>query len=98
MPVFGWLHHKHFVAKGTKNYKRHIHVWGGRVLLVLGVITGGTGLKLADNTTGGDIAYGVVAGLVIVAYAGVWFWSKRQAKTKTENTGSQGNDIEMKAS
>ncbi|KAF2688484.1 hypothetical protein K458DRAFT_277705, partial [Lentithecium fluviatile CBS 122367] len=62
-PIIGWLHHRHFAAKGTKIYKRYIHVWLGRALLVLSVINGGTGLRLADNTTVGEIVYGLVAGL-----------------------------------
>ncbi|KAF2250689.1 hypothetical protein BU26DRAFT_385212, partial [Trematosphaeria pertusa] len=67
-PVIGWLHHRHFAAKGTKNYKRHVHVWLGRILLVLGVINGGTGLKLSDNTTAGGIVYGIIAGLMALVY------------------------------
>jgi len=37
--------------------------------MVLGIINGGLGLKLADNTKSGEIAYGVVAGVVAVVYA-----------------------------
>jgi len=33
------------------------------------MINGGLGLKLAGNTKGGEIAYGVVAGVVAVIYA-----------------------------
>lgn len=33
--------------------------------MILAVINGGLGLKLAANTTGGEIAYGVVAGVVV---------------------------------
>jgi hypothetical protein len=75
-PVFGWMHHKHFAAKGTMNYKRQVHVWAGRVLLVLGVINGGMGLKLSNNTASGGIAYGVTTGVLTTTYVGIW-WSKR---------------------
>lgn len=37
--------------------------------MVLAVINGGLGLKLADNTKGGKIAYSVVAGVVGLVYA-----------------------------
>lgn len=36
--------------------------------MILGVINGGLGLKLAANTNGGKIVYGVVAGVVGLVY------------------------------
>ena len=36
--------------------------------MALAVINGGLGLKLAANTRGGEIAYGVIAGVVALAY------------------------------
>jgi len=36
--------------------------------MVLAIINGGLGLKLAANTTGGEIAYGVLAGVMLLAY------------------------------
>jgi hypothetical protein len=37
--------------------------------MALGIVNGGLGLKLAANTNGGKIAYGVVAGGIAVLYA-----------------------------
>ncbi|PSN70742.1 hypothetical protein BS50DRAFT_267089 [Corynespora cassiicola Philippines] len=93
--IFGYLHHKNFLRTQSPTHERHIHVWLGRFLLILGLINGGTGLKLADNTTAGGIVYGVVAGLVGITYAGVWYWSKRQRNERepvAEATGQQKND------
>jgi len=45
-----------------------LHRWLGRFLIALGIINGGLGLKLAQNTAGGEIAYGIVAGLVGAVY------------------------------
>ncbi|KAF2797492.1 hypothetical protein K505DRAFT_358369 [Melanomma pulvis-pyrius CBS 109.77] len=86
MPIIGWLHHRHRVAKGSQDFKRHIHVWGGRLLLLLGFINGITGLRLSKNKNSAYIAYGVVAGLFGVAYAGVWYLKVVKAKTKIEET------------
>lgn len=36
--------------------------------MVLGIVNGGLGLQLAANTRNGEIAYGVVAGVVGVVY------------------------------
>ncbi|KAH7110052.1 hypothetical protein B0J11DRAFT_207400 [Dendryphion nanum] len=81
MPLFGWLHHRHFLAHGNRNWTRSIHVWGGRLTLILGIINIGTGLRLSDNTRAGWIVYGITAGLMAIAYVGVWYWKVRQAKT-----------------
>lgn len=54
---------------GKKNYKRVLHIWYGRILIALGIICGGMGVKLAANATKGETAaYGAVAGVVFVAY------------------------------
>lgn len=63
---------------------------------MLGLINGGTGLKLADNTKGGSIAYGVVAGIMVVVYFGIWFLSKRQAKSQEQTTEAPVESMEMK--
>ncbi|KAL4970414.1 cytochrome b561 domain-containing protein [Aspergillus stella-maris] len=67
-PLIGFWHHRRFKKTQSAGIWTHIHIWLGRVFLVLGIINGGTGLKLADNTTGGIIAYAVVAGLFGLAY------------------------------
>lgn len=101
MPVVGWLHHKHFARHGYGDYKRGVHVWGGRILLLLGIVAGGTGLDLADDSSaGGDthvgmIAYGVVAVVLVIAYGAVWFWSKRQKKMKSLQDGVMEQGIDL---
>ncbi|KAF2015328.1 hypothetical protein BU24DRAFT_480128 [Aaosphaeria arxii CBS 175.79] len=78
MPAIGWFHHRHFSARGNTDYKRHIHVWGGRVLLLLGVINGGTGLSLSKAPTSGMIAYGILTAVVGIGYGYIWFRKGRQ--------------------
>jgi hypothetical protein len=64
-PVFGWLHHAHYRKVGKRGAFSYIHVWYGRVLILLGIINGGLGLLLADRTSGAWlIAYCVVAAVV----------------------------------
>lgn len=47
----------------------YAHLWLGRILITLGIINGGLGLKLAGNVHRGTyIAYGVVAGLFWLAW------------------------------
>lgn len=64
--------------------------------MILAVINGGLGLRLADNTDGGKIAYGVVAGVMGVAYiAAVGFKRKGSVSgpvIKQERTGLRDSE------
>lgn len=54
-----------------------MHLWVGRSLIVLGIINGGLGIRLAsfspfqtdETTRKAKIAYGVVAGFIFTLYA-----------------------------
>lgn len=46
-------------------------MWWGRILGTLGIINGGLGLQLADNTVKGEIAYGVIAAVMWLVWVGV---------------------------
>ncbi|KAF7125598.1 hypothetical protein CNMCM5793_001837 [Aspergillus hiratsukae] len=64
-PFLGAIHHWMYIRKKaqTRTPLAPVHVWLGRILIVLGMVNGGLGLKLADNTHGVKIAYAVVAGV-----------------------------------
>ncbi|KAL4984656.1 hypothetical protein BDW68DRAFT_190336 [Aspergillus falconensis] len=70
-PFVGFWHHHRYKKTQAAGKWAHVHVWIGRIFLLLGLINGGTGLKLADNTTGGIISYAVVAGVFAVAYISI---------------------------
>lgn len=68
-PFAGVLHHNSYKKTHRRTITSYFHVWTGRLLIILGMINGGLGIKLAgDVRTGYKIAYGVVAGAVGVAY------------------------------
>ncbi|QSZ29022.1 hypothetical protein DSL72_003532 [Monilinia vaccinii-corymbosi] len=67
-PILGLLHHLAYQRQHARGVVGYVHIWYGRVLLILGIINGGLGLQLAGNTKGGEIAYGLIAGLVALAY------------------------------
>lgn len=74
----------------------YAHLWLGRILIVLGMINGGLGLRLASNTpfeTNGQakaIAYGVGAGVMFLLYvAFVILGERRRSKERKE----QENDM-----
>lgn len=62
------MHHRKYLATQQRTAWAVLHVWYGRILIFLGIINGGLGLKLAANSTSGNIAYGVLAGFIGVAY------------------------------
>ncbi|KAL4818566.1 hypothetical protein BDW67DRAFT_156826 [Aspergillus spinulosporus] len=70
-PFIGFWHHHQYKKTQKAGKRTYVHIWIGRIFLLLGLINGGTGLKLADNTTGGIIAYAVVGGIFGVAYISI---------------------------
>ncbi|KAJ9601999.1 hypothetical protein H2200_013558 [Cladophialophora chaetospira] len=87
-PIFGAVHHSIYKkrtvkvksGKPTKPPDRtapgHVHLWLGRLLIVLGMINGGLGIRLASfspfqtnsQSTKAKIAYGVVAATMFLLY------------------------------
>jgi len=50
--------------------------------MILAVVNGGLGLKLAANTKHGEIAYGVVAGVIALVYALVVVFKRKKTETR----------------
>lgn len=77
-PLLGFLQHRYFVKHGEGSFFGLAHRWLGRAFLILGMINGGLGLQLARQlagnagaTSGLEIAYGVVAGVMGTFYIAV---------------------------
>merc|ERR1711939_205017 len=87
-PIFGFVHHRLYkkrarnveAGRPTKPPGRtpigRAHLWLGRILIVLAIINGGLGIRLASNspfqtksqTRTAGIAYGVVAATMVLLY------------------------------
>ena len=93
--LLGGTHHMQYKNSPKKTaWGGLIHAWLGRALLALGIINGGLGLMLAENTKGGEIAYGVVAGVVGLMYLSViTLWLIRRKRGKTASLHSQSCEI-----
>ena len=78
-PIIGVIHHRHFVKTQKKGWANKIHVWLGRALLVLGIINGGLGFQLAQNTsTSQNVIYVIFVMLIALLYVGALIrWSTR---------------------
>ncbi|EQL02422.1 hypothetical protein G6O67_001750 [Ophiocordyceps sinensis] len=81
-PVFGWLHHIRFVKHRNRGVISHVHIWYGRALMVLGIVNGGLGLKIAGSSRGFVTAYSVIAVVVFFMYIGSVLFRKLRNKRR----------------
>lgn len=84
-PVLSYVHHVIYAKEHRRTFWITAHIWYGRALLVLGVINGGLGLQLSDNTVKGEIAYGVIAGVMFLLYVAVLAISYGRKSSGLEN-------------
>ncbi|KAK3701429.1 hypothetical protein LTR37_015527 [Vermiconidia calcicola] len=56
-PVFGYLHHRSYKSIERRTIVSYIHIWVGRLVILLGMINGGLGIQLA-----GDVRRGIPGG------------------------------------
>ena len=96
-PFLGIIHHWIFVQRndGRRTGIGHVHLWLGRILIILGIINGGLGIRRtaqspmqpASTTRKATIAYSVSAVIMFLLYAIVAFWSEiRRLTTKISTT------------
>ena len=67
-PILGWVHHGMYKKNQTRGIFSHIHVWYGRALMILGIVNGGLGLKLAGLNKPFMTAFIVVAVVFSLIY------------------------------
>lgn len=94
-PFTGLAHHLLYRNHGRPNIATYPHVWWGRAFITLGIVNGGLGLHLANDTHGGKTAYIIVAAVMWT----VWMSVVLLALFKSRNgsgrvTGSGGNGKE----
>ncbi|KAF2850182.1 iron reductase domain protein, partial [Plenodomus tracheiphilus IPT5] len=98
-PLTGWLHHNLFKKYSHRTMWSYAHIWLGRIAVTLGIINGGLGLKLADSmimsSQGGIIVYGVIAGLVWLAWVAAMVVGEVRRKRASANgaTKLSGTDV-----
>jgi hypothetical protein len=70
MPLLGTLHHTVYKRLQRRSAWSYLHIFTGRAGIILGMVNGGLGLRLAGASRASMIAYGVCTGLMGVAYLG----------------------------
>ena len=94
-PIIGVLHHRLFKVHNGRTLWSYGHIWLGRATITLGIINGGLGLRLANNTNSGKIAYGVIAGFMWLAWVAAMVIGEKRRKTavnQKERAGSDGSE------
>jgi len=86
-PFLGIIHHRRYLAVQKRTAWTYVHVWYGRILILLGIINGGLGLQLAANTMAGKIAYSVLGGIMgaLLCAVAVLFETKKLVKQKEKD-------------
>ncbi|KAF7935339.1 uncharacterized protein EAE97_008246 [Botrytis byssoidea] len=84
-PFLGLIHHWRYMRAQQRGIFGHIHLWYGRILIVLAVINGGLGLQLAANTRNGEVAYAIVAAFMGASYIGVVILTSMRKKRLNRN-------------
>ncbi|KAL8660411.1 MAG: hypothetical protein Q9202_006576 [Teloschistes flavicans] len=97
-PVLALVQHAFWKKEQRKTVWGVAHVWLGRVVLTLGMTNGGLGLMLSDNTTKGEIGYGVVAALVWLGWVGVVVWSEVRKAKGGAPVGESGMEMKKETS
>lgn len=111
-PITGWIHHRIYhsraVAIATTNRGPRpgrtiwgrVHLWFGRMLITLGIINGGLGLRLMEDTPAQDrdltrdaeIGYSVAAGFMWCVYVFItvlWEGMRSARKRKQQYDSSR---------
>ncbi|PGH23888.1 hypothetical protein AJ80_02137 [Polytolypa hystricis UAMH7299] len=98
-PFIGYIHHRRFMSTQRRTAWTYLHIWYGRILILVGIINGGLGLQLAANTMAGKIVYGVIAGIVGAAYCIVMVLVElRMTKVGTTETSEMALEERSKQS
>ncbi|KAH8821368.1 hypothetical protein F5884DRAFT_894148 [Xylogone sp. PMI_703] len=95
-PLIGIWHHTLFKSDKVNELIHQGHIWLGRLLIILGLVNGGLGIDLANNSPGGEKVWGSIAGifgllyiiLVILSYFG-----KSSRNSEKESGGEAGSPV-----
>jgi hypothetical protein len=97
-PLWGILHHRGYQALKKRTFPTWLHLGAGRVVIFLGMINGGLGLKLTHQTKAAKIGYGVGVGVMGLIYIiAIIFGEAKRAKnsrnTSLADSGRTGDDM-----
>ena len=99
-PIGGYVHHLQYLKRGGRTAVSHTHIWYGRALMIMGVVNGGLGIRLAGGRRSLTIGYSVAAGVVAVIYLaakGVGVVRARRERERGVGLTAAGSDPDTQA-
>ncbi|KAK0268300.1 hypothetical protein LTR35_015594 [Friedmanniomyces endolithicus] len=86
MPILGTIHHNIYKRVEKRTLWSYTHIFTGRIGIVLGMINGGLGLRLANANKSYITAYGVCAGLMGAVYISAIIFGEVKHGKESSNT------------
>ena len=101
-PFLGTIHHKRYSKVQRRTFLACLHTQLGRVLITIGILNGGLGLLLADDSTTSErMAYGIIGGVMWLSYVVLssYFEGKtvKAASRRESERSSINGDVESTA-
>lgn len=89
-PLLGYIHHRKFKRYERRTAASHLHLWDGRIAIVLGIVNGGLGLRLAGARDTLKLAYTIVAAVLGGAWIVLAVLSECRKARKQSDTRYRG--------
>ena len=92
--VFGYLHHQRYQQLGRRTLFSHLHLWTGRVVIILGMVNASLGFVLSGSNGYAGVSAIVAAAMTILTVSVVVHsgYIKKKAEAKmTEQTWHRDN-------
>ncbi|KAH7407039.1 hypothetical protein DE146DRAFT_417674 [Phaeosphaeria sp. MPI-PUGE-AT-0046c] len=102
-PILGFVHHIKYKKHSRRTVWSYGHLWLGRIVITLGIINGGLGMLMASDapaflafrpTRGQIIAYGIVAGIMWLA----WVAAAIVGERRRQETHMAAKAVEIESS
>lgn len=93
MPFLGMMHHRVYKKIQQRTSWSYAHIFTGRAGIVLGMINGGLGLRLANARRSYTIAYGVAAGLMGIIYISAIVVGEYQRARKASHSAAVSSSV-----
>jgi len=92
-PLLGLMHHRLFKKYQHRTFWSYAHIGIGRIAILLGIINGGLGLRLARAGNSSKIAYAVVAAVMGLAYLAAIIWGEVKRRRAASSTGNRPANV-----
>lgn len=80
--ALGYVHHINYKKQGGRTWSTYVHLWTGRVVIVIGMLNAVLGFELVDNIAAAAGA-GVVSVLILIGLVATTYFGAKRMTSKT---------------